>query len=101
MLPVFTGIFVSWFDLMPALDVDSGWFWGHIVARLLLGTFPAMDLVYREGFGNNDSPESLLADLSATGTLQSLAMPELWIGAIAGAAMIFAAIRLRRWRDEG
>ena len=25
---------------------------------------------------------------------------ELWIGALAGAAMIYAAIRLRRWRDD-
>lgn len=101
MLPVFAGIFVSWFDLMPQLDADSGWFWAHIVARMLLGTFPAMDLVYREGFGSNDSPGSVLHDLSAGGTLQSLAMPELWIGAIAGALMILGAIRLRRWRDEG
>ena len=27
--------------------------------------------------------------------------PSTWIGAVAGAAMIFAAIRMRRWRDEG
>ena len=25
---------------------------------------------------------------------------DLWIGALAGAAMIYAAIRLRRWRDD-
>ena len=25
---------------------------------------------------------------------------EIWIGALAGAAMIYAAIRLRRWRDD-
>ena len=31
----------------------------------------------------------------------SLARPELWVGAAAGIAMIAAAIRLRRWRDEG
>ena len=100
MLPVFAGIFLSWFDLMPALDLDSGWFWGHVVARLLLGTFPAMDLIYREGFGQGDSPQAVLADLSAAGTLDSLALPELWIGAVAGALMIMGAIRLRRWRDE-
>ena len=102
MLPVFAGIFLSWFDLMPFLDLDSGWFWGHVVARILLGTFPAMDLVYRDGFGQGgDSPGDVLADLSARGSLDSLAMPELWIGALAGAALIFGAIRLRRWRDEG
>ena len=101
MLPVFAGIFLSWFDLMPFLDLDSSWFWAHVVARVLLGTFPAMDLVYRDGFGQHDSPEGLLADLSAGSSLDSLAMPGLWIGAIAGAVMIMGAIRLRRWRDEG
>src|SRR5690606_11372794 len=100
MLPVFAGIFVSWFDLLPSLEMESGWFWSHVVARLLLGTFPAMDLLYRDGFGQGDSSEAVLADLSASSTLDSLAMPELWIGAIAGAAMIIVAIRLRRWRGE-
>jgi ABC-2 type transport system permease protein len=31
----------------------------------------------------------------------TLATAGAWIGAVAGAAMIFGAIRLRRWRDEG
>jgi ABC-2 type transport system permease protein len=36
------------------------------------------------------------------GTMYSvLATPQLWIGVVAGALMIVAAIRLRRWRDEG
>ena len=30
-----------------------------------------------------------------------MATPQPWIGAAAGVAMITAAIRLRRWRDEG
>jgi ABC-2 type transport system permease protein len=25
----------------------------------------------------------------------------LWIGAVAGSAMIYAAARIRRWKDEG
>jgi ABC-2 type transport system permease protein len=29
-----------------------------------------------------------------------LATPQLWIGVAAGIAMIFGAIRLRRWRDD-
>jgi len=101
MLPVFAGIFVSWFDLLPSLDMESGWFWSHVVGRVLLGTFPGMDLPYRDSFlVGGDSPDAVLADLSASSALQSLAMPELWIGAIAGAVMIAIAIRLRRWRGE-
>jgi ABC-2 type transport system permease protein len=38
--------------------------------------------------------------LSPAFTLENYAMPELWIGAVAGAAFIYVAIRLRRWRDD-
>jgi ABC-2 type transport system permease protein len=31
----------------------------------------------------------------------TLLQPSVWVGVVVGAAMIFAAMRLRRWRDEG
>ena len=40
MIPVFAGIFVSWFDLMQCSTSTSAWFWKNIVGRLLLGTVP-------------------------------------------------------------
>ncbi|MFP7721637.1 hypothetical protein [Lysobacter sp. A3-1-A15] len=103
MVPLFAGIFVSWFDLMELFNLDSSWFWANAVGRLLLGTFPAIDMAYRSGFGENggEGLENITRELSAASQLQTLAMPELWIGALVGAAMIFGAIRLRRWRDEG
>jgi ABC-2 type transport system permease protein len=33
-------------------------------------------------------------------TYSVLTTPQLWIGAAAGIAMIFGAIRMRRWRDD-
>ncbi|MDQ3618087.1 MAG: hypothetical protein M3374_05145 [Pseudomonadota bacterium] len=104
MIPLFAGILVAWFDLMELFNLDTSWFWSNVVGRLLLGTVPGMDLVYRGGIGQasgNNSVQGILDELSAGNALASLAMPELWIGVIFGAAMIFAAIRLRRWRDEG
>ena len=100
MVPLFAGIFVSWFDLMELFNLDSSWFWANAVGRLLLGTFPLVDAAYRDGFDGNGI-ENISHELSAASQLQTLAMPELWIGAVVGAAMIFGAIRLRRWRDEG
>ena len=38
---------------------------------------------------------------SVDAILATFAMPSLWIGAVVGLVMIAAAIRLRRWRDEG
>lgn len=104
MIPLFAGIFVSWFDLMKVFSLDASWFWANVVGRLLLGTVPGMDLLYRAGGASDVGPQSLdgvLDQLSASNQLASLAMPELWIGAIVGALMILGAIRLRRWRDEG
>jgi ABC-2 type transport system permease protein len=36
-----------------------------------------------------------------TQSWQSLGGANLWIGVALGVTMIYAAIRLRRWRDEG
>lgn len=104
MIPLFSGIFVTWFDLMRGFNLESSWFWQHVVGRLLLGTVPGNDLIYRGGFeqtGADHDMGGVLEHLSASSQLSSLAMPELWIGVLVGAAFIFGAIRLRRWRDEG
>lgn len=102
MIPVFSGVFVSWFDLTKLFAMDSSWYWANIVGRLLLGTFPGMDIVYQDDFGKDaHNFDGALHQMSAETAMTSLAMPELWIGAVAGIVMILGAIRLRRWRDEG
>ena len=40
LIPVFSGILISWFNLMNVFHLDDGWFWKNIVARLLFGTVP-------------------------------------------------------------
>ncbi|MCF7220246.1 hypothetical protein [Marilutibacter chinensis] len=104
MIPVFAGIFVSWFDVMELFNMQSGWFWSNVVGRALLGTVPGIHLPYREGsdslINDQDGIEPLLHEASPMGMLENLSMPELWIGAVVGATLIFAAIRLRRWRDD-
>ena len=102
MIPVFSGIFVSWFDLTKLFHLDSSWYWAHVVGRMLLGTFPGIDLAYNDNLGKDVGDfDGALHQISATTALQSLSTPEIWIGAIAGLVMIYGAIRLRRWRDEG
>lgn len=101
MLPLFAGIIVSTTKLMHLFDMTTGWFWQHIVARLLLGTVPGVDLVYR--LSANDrakNVESLAALMSPAEQLKTLAMPDLWIGAAFGVAFIILAIRLRKRAGE-
>ncbi|MGQ4584205.1 hypothetical protein [Lysobacter sp. F60174L2] len=99
MIPLFAGIFVSWFDLMQLFDLDSSWFWRHVIGRGLLGLIPGswMGDIPMDDF----SPISLTSFLSVRSMYSVFATPQMWLGAVAGAAMIFGAIRLRRWRDEG
>lgn len=48
-----------------------------------------------------NGPEDFVRVVDLTSSWSAFATMELWIGAAVGIAMIFAAIRLRRWRDEG
>ncbi len=102
MLPVFAGIVVSWFDMMQAFELGSGWFWKNVVARLLLSVVPGtwIDVAHLEQ-ANFDGPHQLVGLLGIQSMYSALATPQLWIGVVAGSAMIYGAIRMRRWRDEG
>jgi len=102
MIPAFAGIFVSWFDLMNVFNLESSWFWKNIVARVLLGTVPGSWFdVARLEHVDVDGPKAVTEAINLHAIYSVLLTPQLWIGVIAGAAMIFAAIRMRRWRDEG
>ena len=103
MLPVFAGIFISWFDVMNAFELNSGWFWKNVVARLLGGVFPGtwIDAANTSGL-RFEHPGDMISHMDALQAMYSVfATPQLWIGVVAGIAMIVGAIRLRRWRDEG
>lgn len=102
-VPLMAGGLISWMSNMFALGWDHGWFWKNIVGRLLLSIVPG------SWFGlNRIDDQSLSVGMRQieAGTVlaqswQQFAQPNIWIGAIAGCAMIYVAIRLRRWRDEG
>jgi ABC-2 type transport system permease protein len=103
MIPLFAGIFVTWFRLMQFFGEGAGWFWQHVVARLLLSTVPGADLLYRgEDFMiDAEGIEHVHQLMSVSTAYAAFGRPEIWIGAAAGIVMILIAIRLRRWRDEG
>lgn len=99
MLPVFAGVFLSWFDFMSSAKLGSGWFWKNVVAHALGGVFPGSWI----GVMDKTNVTTLVgADYWAIvkAMYSVLALPQLWIGAVAGAAMIGFAIRLRRQRDD-
>lgn len=102
-IPVLSGVLVTWFDLMQLFSLKTGWYWSHVVARLLGSALPGADILFRgaaQDFENMNGPEDFAALLSASNAWAGLASIDVWIWAAAGAAMIVAAIRLRRWRED-
>jgi ABC-2 type transport system permease protein len=96
---VFAGIFVSWFDIMGLFNMESGWFWGHIVGRSLLSAVPGGWLTLPTS--TTCRTRNNLGSLLDVGRSYAVFLkPEMWIGAVAGVAMLVGAIRLRRWRDD-
>ncbi|MCD9086705.1 hypothetical protein [Stenotrophomonas sp. SY1] len=99
MLPVFAGVIVGWFSMMRLINADVGWFWGNIVGRLLLGTFPGMHLPYGSTTGK-EVARSMIEGFSPATQFHALSMPSLWIGAAVGVGFIAVAIWLRQRRDD-
>jgi ABC-2 type transport system permease protein len=103
-IPLVVALVLKWFNFIvghvsdTVFDVD--WFVSEVVARGLTGLVPGIWLshgdieIINQQYGLD--PVQLLGLSYAT-----LAQPGTWIAAAVGAGMIYAAIRLRRWRDEG
>ncbi|WP_407910049.1 hypothetical protein [Lysobacter claricitrinus] len=101
-IPVFAGILVSWFDLMHLFNLDTAWYWKNIFLRSIGSTFPVSALSVADFQPVHVNGPQDIADLANVRSMYSLfGTPEMWVGVVVGIAMIVAAIRLRRWRDEG
>ncbi len=105
-IPVLACVFVSFLDVMPGIDIPHGAIWYTVVARGLLSVIPGSwfwnaqvaDTVEASGL---HGPVGLSQSLDFSSSMAALATLDLWLGAAIGAAMVYGAIRLRRWRDEG
>jgi ABC-2 type transport system permease protein len=106
-VPLLILALMRWISFMTmsllGVGIDVRWVGENIVLRGLASIVPGFWLP----FGEVARGTMLNADHSvdAGGVfLQSwmtLAQPTVWIGAVAGVVMLVAAVRLRRWRDEG
>ena len=100
--PMIAIFIVKWAEKLLGTGMNADWFIQNVVARGLFGLLPGAWF----GF-ENVQPQLLTAGRAMNfgnvfaQSWMTLAGPSVWIGVIAGAAMIFAAMRLRRWKDEG
>jgi ABC-2 type transport system permease protein len=102
LLPVVAGVIVSWVNVMQQMSLPSGWFWQHIVGRALLSLVPGgwFDEASFRTLEHARGPEAFvgLFSLDTIGTV--LTSTDFLVGAVAGVAMIAAAIYFRRQRTE-
>ena len=103
--PLLAGGLLSWFNMMFGFGWNTGWFWQHIVGRGLLSVIPGGWFMHHGMVNARDVTAGIHQNsdmgMVLTQSWRVFATLDLWIGVAAGAAMIYAAIRLRRWRDEG
>ncbi len=93
---------VAWFNKMFSFGWKLEWLWLNIIARGLLSLTPgSWFALSRENIAATAAMEEPQITSLMSLSWQQLASPNIWIGAAVGAAMIYAAIRLRRWKDEG
>jgi ABC-2 type transport system permease protein len=96
---------LKWVDFLlgrfSGLTLNVDWFIEEVVARGLGGLIPVVWLADLDNTALSQMDRGMDAGLLLAHSYSSLAAPGPWLGALAGAGMIFAAMRLRRWRDEG
>ena len=102
-VPVLTGVLLAWFNAMFDFNWDVKWFWHNIIARGLLSAVPGSWFAFVDPAGGmHVSPGRtvVLWPLVAQ-SWKTLASVHAVVGAIAGGGMLYAAARIRRWKDEG
>jgi ABC-2 type transport system permease protein len=97
--PLLAAALLSWFNAMFDFNWNISWLWQHIVARGLFSVAPGswFGFVHSLNAGSENANAAMLLGDS----WRVLGTANLWLGVAVGSAMLYAAVRLRRWKDEG
>ena len=106
-VPVVALVIIKWIN--AALENFSGQtlllshYASDVVARILGGIVPGIWFTFQPGLQRGMHPSANGFDMGGlvSQSYLSLAGIDAWIGVAMGVAMLYAAIRMRRWRDEG
>ena len=95
---------LSWINYMVGARIDMDWILQNILGRGLSGLIPGswfFGVPFESAQFVDESRKLVTMDVILAQSYRVLGTSHLWGGVVAGAAMIFGAIRLRRWKDEG
>ncbi len=101
-IPVIIGVLLSFSAGITGINIPHEWYWENIVGRLFGGFVPGVWLAafdVTSTVGVRDHSPSGMDILQASWAI--LGYAKVWIAVALGAGMTYAAIRLRRFRDEG
>ena len=105
LVPVLACVVISMTTILPGVDIAHDRVWYTLAYRGLLSAVPGAWFPTISGVvdtsGAINTPDDLAGAINLARSWQAFASADLWIGAVVGIALIAAAIRLRRWRDEG
>ena len=104
LVPVLACVVISMTTILPGVAIAHDKVWYTLAYRGLLSVvpgawYPVVGGVVGESAAIN-TPDDLAGAIDLTRSWHAFASADLWIGAVVGIALIAAAIRLRRWRDE-
>lgn len=101
-LPVVAGAMISWVNAIFDFEWNIEWFWANVVGRGLGSVVPGIWFAFTDvGHSLDHHADNVPFTELLGASWRVLGTANLWLGVVLGAAMIFASIRLRRWRDEG
>ncbi|MBX3711281.1 MAG: ABC transporter permease [Lysobacter sp.] len=109
LLPILACALVSMsggiFSAVSGADFPHDKLWYVVAFRGLASLIPLMwyfnPHVDHAGNAHLGGPQDVAAHVDLTTSWTAFATVDMWVGIVAGIAMIALAIRLRRWRDEG
>ena len=101
-LPLGSAAIVGWMCWMAGVRGVALNYMHYVTGRLLGGLVPAGWVTEASSLAGLDTsnPAAALDKVNLAYHYSTLAQPSVWIGAIAGIAMIAGAIWFRRWRDD-
>jgi ABC-2 type transport system permease protein len=100
-VPIVAGVLNIWVGLLGLPHIDQDFYWGQIAGRLLLSVIPGSWIAPNANeIGIRFHGPDDFAQISYASMGHAFTMPQMWIGAAVGIALIAAAVWFRRWRDE-
>ncbi|WP_317201765.1 hypothetical protein [Janthinobacterium sp.] len=101
--PLLAGLLALWANKAFGLEWNIEWFMQNVISRILLGAEPGYWFVFDKVQQQSTVlPGKMLGSADVfTHSWATLGSASPWIGAAAGLAMLYAAVRLRQWRAEG